>query len=197
MLGGAFNPPHVGHLVLAQEAAAALGLDEVLLIPTGEPPHKALEGDPGAEVRLEMTERAVLGGGSLRVDPLEVEAAARGEGPSFTYRTVEALREREPDREIVLLLGADTAAGLADWRSPERIVATARIGVASRPGVSGDAVRSALGELGAEGAERVPMPEVGISSSMIRDRVAGGMPIRYLVPQPVVELIEERGLYRA
>lgn len=198
VLGSAFNPPHVGHLVLAQEAAVRLGLAEVLLVPTGVAPHKEIESDPGTEARREMTDLAAAGNALLRVEPLEVEAAARGEGPSYTYLTLEGLLERDPAIEPVLLIGADAALSLAEWRCPERIVELARLGVAMRPGVKRDAVAAALAELGpARGVDYLEMPQVGVSSTGIRERVAEGLPIRYLVPDAVVELIEARGLYRA
>lgn len=194
VLGGAFNPPHIGHLLLAQEAVARLGLREAVLVPTGEAPHKVIEADPGREARLEMTRRAVAGDEGLSVSAFEVEAADRGEGPSYTVRTLEAMREERSD-ELVLLLGADTAASLGSWYEPERIVTLARVGVAPRPGIEQGEVDAALERLGGAPAEPVEMPAVGVSSTEVRERVAAGLPIRHLVPDPVIALIGERGLY--
>ncbi len=193
MLGSAFNPPHVGHLELAQEAHAQLGLAEVVLVPTGHAPHKKIESDPGAVVRVQMTRLAVDGDERMSVSELETER----DEPSFMYRTLELLAEQHPDQELVLVLGADAAAGLESWRSPGRILALARVGIAGRPGVDPSEIAAVLGRLaGEDRAEPIEMPAIDVSSSMVRARVAEGRPIRYLVPDAVAGLIAERGLYR-
>ncbi len=193
MLGGAFNPPHVGHLLLAQEARFALGLDEVLLMVTGRAPHKEIEDDPGAEVRLELARAAARGEEGLEASDLEVER----DGPSYTYLTLEQLVASEPGREIHFLLGADMAAALESWERPERVVELARLGVVPRPGTELEQVRAALERLGAaDRAEIIEMPLCGASSTLIRERAREGQPLRHLVPDPVIELIAERGLYR-
>lgn len=192
MLGSAFNPPHLGHLALAQEAYAELGLASVMLVPTGRAPHKEIEDDPGAEIRMEMARRAVLVDERLGVSDIET---ARAE-PSFTYRTLELLREERPDEELVFVMGADAAAGLETWRDPERILELASLAIAERRGVERAAVEGVLERLGGAGrAGFLEMPELEVSSSMVRERVAAGRPIRYLVPDPVADLIAERGLY--
>jgi nicotinate-nucleotide adenylyltransferase len=195
VLGSAFNPPHLGHLVLAQEAAAQLGLERVLLVPTGRAPHKEIPEDPGREVRLEMTLAAVDGNGVFEVERVEVDAAERKEDPTYTYVTLEALSGQR-DEGLVWIMGADAAVGLGEWRNPERILELARVAVAGCPGVDAAAVEAVLERLGgAERAEFIEMPVIGVSSTMVRRRVAAGQPIRYLVPEPVAELIEGRGLY--
>jgi nicotinate-nucleotide adenylyltransferase len=164
----------------------------VLLVTTARAPHKEIEEDPGAEVRLEMTKRAASGDNGVEASAIEVER----EGLSYSYLTLESLAERHPDREIFFLLGADVAAGLSSWKEPERVVELARLGVVPRPGVGLGAVRSALERLGAaDRAEIIEMPLCGVSSTMIRQRAAAGRPLRHLVPDPVAELITERGLY--
>jgi nicotinate-nucleotide adenylyltransferase len=194
VLGSAFNPPHLGHLALAQEAFARLGLGEVLLVPTGRAPHKRIEDDPGSDVRLEMTRLAVAGDERLGVSGLETES----DEPSYSYRTLELLREQRPDEELFFVMGADAAAGLESWRRPERILELARLGVAGRRGVGRSEVEAALERLGGAGrAEFLDMPQIEVSSTMVRRRVAGGRPIRYMVPDPVAELIADRGLYAA
>jgi nicotinate-nucleotide adenylyltransferase len=194
VLGGAFNPPHLGHLLLAQEAIDALGLDELVLIPTGVAPHKRIEPEPGAEMRLEMTRRAVAGAERMRASDVEV---AR-EGPSFAYRTLELLVDELQGSELIFVMGADVAAGLGSWRRPERVLELARVAIAEREGVERADVDATLAGLGAsERAEVVSMPQVGISSSMIRERIAAGRPIRWMVPDAVLGLIEEHGLYSA
>lgn len=194
VLGGAFNPPHLGHLLLAQEAIDALELDELVLMPTGVAPHKLIEPEPGPVLRLEMTRLATAGDDRLRTSDLEVGR----DGPSFAYRTLELLADELPGSELTFVMGADVAAGLEGWRRPERVLELARIAIAERPGVQRADVDSVLERLGAEGrAVVVEMPPVGISSSLVRERVAAGRPIRWLVPDRVGELISERGLYGA
>lgn len=193
MLGGAFNPPHTGHLLLAQEARWALELSEVVLMTTGEAPHKEIEDDPGAEVRLEMTRLAAATSEGVEASDLEVER----DGPSYTHETLELLAAQNPGREIWFVLGADMAAGLGSWKEPERVVEFARLAVVPRPGVGMGAVTSSLERLGAaDRAEVLDMPLCGVSSTLIRERAAAGRPLRHLVPDPVVDLIAERGLYR-
>ena len=197
VLGGAFNPPHIGHLVLAQEAAAQLGLDEVLLMPTGRAPHREITDDPGGDLRLQMTRLATAGDGRLGADAFEVDEAERHAGLSYMYLTLEALHEREPEASLVLLLGADAAVGLGAWQRSERILELAELGVAGRDGVSAGSVESALGKLGVGGrARHFEMPSIGVSSTWLRERIGAGHSIRYMVPDPVIELIESRGLYR-
>lgn len=194
VLGGAFNPPHIGHLLLAQEALDALALDELVLVPTGVAPHKAIEPEPGPRVRLEMTRLAAAGAERLRVSDLEV---AR-QGPSFAYRTLELLADELPGSDLTFVMGADVAAGLEGWRRPERVLELARVAIAERPGAERPAVDEVLDRLGArERVAVVEMPAVDVSSSAIRGRVAAGRPIRWLVPDPVGDLIAERGLYGA
>lgn len=194
VLGGAFNPPHLGHMLLAQAAIEDLGLERLILVPTGIAPHKVIEPEPGPGVRLELARAAVAGEEGIEVSAMEVEDT----GPSFSFRTLERLVERLPESELILVLGADAAAGLPAWRRPERVVALARVAVAERPGAGAAGAVAALRRLGAgDRVERVGMPQVGISSTMVRERVAAGRSIRWLVPAPVVELIASRGLYGA
>ena len=193
VLGSAFNPPHLGHLALAQEALWQLGLGEVVLVPTGHAPHKRIAEDPGREARMEMTRLAAAEDDRFSVSALEVER----EGPSYTYETLEALAEERADRELVFVMGADAAVGLESWRRPERVVELARIAVARREGVSDAEVDAVMRSLGCEGrATMLAMPQFGVSSSAVRERAKQGRPLRYLVPQPVADYIEEKGIYR-
>jgi nicotinate-nucleotide adenylyltransferase len=193
VLGGAFNPPHVGHLILAQEAIWALGLDELVLVPTGQAPHKKIEPEPGPRLRLEMTEAAAADFDGVRVSDLEV---AR-EGPSYAYRTLELLADEYPGSRPTFVMGADVATGLESWRRPERVLELAQVAVARRPGVDLATVEAVLERLGAtSGCEVLEMPAIGVSSTLVRERVAAGKPVRWLVPRAVAELIAERGLYR-
>ena len=192
ILGGSFNPPHLGHLVMAQEAHAQLGLDKVVLMPVASPPHKRLEDDPGPEARFELCRLAVAKDERFEVSRLELD---RG-GPSYTVDTLALLGESLPGHELVLILGADQASALASWHEPERVLSLARIAVASREGMEREAVVRRLHALpGHERVEFFDMPRIDVSSSLIRSRVAEGLPIRYLVPEGVAEEIESRGLF--
>jgi nicotinate-nucleotide adenylyltransferase len=183
----------VGHLLLAQEARWQLGLERVLLMVTNRAPHKEIEDDPGAGERLEMARAAAGDEDGVEASDLEV---GRDE-VSYSYRTLELLAEREPGDELYFLMGADMAAGLGGWKEPERVVELARLGVVPRPGIGLGAVSSALERLGASGrAEIIDMPLCGASSTTVRQRAREGKPLRYLVPDPVIALIEEKGLYR-
>jgi nicotinate-nucleotide adenylyltransferase len=193
VLGSAFNPPHLGHLALAQEALWQLGLDEVILVPTGEAPHKRIAEEPGREVRTEMTRLAAAEDRRFSVSALEVER----EGPSYTYETLEALAKDRADTQLVFVMGADAAVGLESWRNPERVVELASLAVARRAGVSEADVAAVMRSLGCE--ERVTMlemPQFGVSSSAVRERAQQGRPLRYLVPDSVASFIEEKGIYR-
>jgi nicotinate-nucleotide adenylyltransferase len=160
---------------------------------TKRAPHKEIEDDPGAEVRLEMARVAAEGEEGVEASDLEV----RRDEVSYSYRTLELLAEEDEGRELYFLMGADMAAGLAGWKEPERVVELARLGVVQRPGVGLGAVDSALERLGASGrAEIIDMPLCGASSTTVRQRTREGKPLRHLVPDAVIGLISERGLYR-
>jgi nicotinate-nucleotide adenylyltransferase len=192
VLGSAFNPPHLGHLALAQEALWQLGLAEVVLVPTGEAPHKRILDDPGRELRLAMTRLAAADDQRFSVSTLEVER----EGPSYTYETLELLASERGDPDLVFVMGADAAVGLESWRRPERVVELARLAVARRAGVADADVGAVLRSLDADGrATTLEMPQFGVSSSAVRERAAAGRPLRYLVPEGVARFIEEKGVY--
>jgi nicotinate-nucleotide adenylyltransferase len=193
VLGSAFNPPHLGHLALAQEAFWQLGLEEVVLVPTGQPPHKRIADDPGPECRLEMTRLAAEEDGRFSVSSLEIER----DGPSYTYETLEALAGERPDSSFVFVMGADAAVGLESWRRPERVVELARLAIARRAGIADADVAAVLRSLeAAASATALEMPQFGVSSSAVRERAAEGRPLRYLVPDAVARYIEDRELYR-
>lgn len=193
ILGSAFNPPHLGHLALAQEALWQLDLGEVLLMPTGEAPHRRILDDPGRELRLAMTRLAAADDPRFSVSTLEVER----DGPSFTYETLELLAGERGDAELVFVMGADAAVGLESWREPRRVTELARLAVARRAGVSDADVAAVLRSLGAEQrATMLEMPQFGVSSSSVRERAARGRPLRYLVPEEVARFVEEKGIYR-
>ena len=190
-LGGAFNPPHMGHLVLAQEALVHLELDSVTLMPMGRAPHREIADDPGAEVRFELCEAAVSGDERLAASRLEVDR----EGPSYTVETLEALTKEHPKDDLVWILGGDQpeSAGRHVTSTLElATVAATERGAWRRAGIFVE-----LAQL--RNSRRIvffEMIPIGLSSTYIRRRVGRGQPIRYLVPDPVAELIESRGLYR-
>jgi nicotinate-nucleotide adenylyltransferase len=160
---------------------------------TNVAPHKEIEDDPGAAVRLEMAVVAAEEEPGVEASAIEVER----DEVSYSYRTLELLSERDPETELYFLLGADMAAGLAGWKEPERVLELARLGVVPRPGVGLAAVDSALERLGASGrAEIIDMPLCGASSTTVRQRAREGKPLRHLVPDEVIGLITERELYR-
>ena len=184
VFGGLFNPPHVGHLSLCQEAAWQLGLERVVLVPTGRPSHRSAPRE-SPEMRLRLAQAAALGNPMFTVSRLEIDRP----GLSYTVDTLRELSNRYPGSSLHLLIGADQLAAMDAWREPAAIVRLARLAAALRPGT--DVSRADTPNL-----DWVEMPQIGISSSLIRERVREGRPIRYFVPDAVRELIEAEGLYR-
>ncbi len=192
IFGGTFNPPHLGHLICVQEAYLQLELDQVMLIPARVPPHKPVEEEPGAEHRLELCRLAVQGDERFTVSAIEIERP----GPSYTVDTLAELHSRAPDNELFLIVGGDIAAGFVQWHQPERVLSLATLAVAKRRGTSRSNVNTALDQIrGGDRATFFRMPRIGLSSTMIRERVRAGQPLRYLVPDPVVRYIDEHHLY--
>jgi nicotinate-nucleotide adenylyltransferase len=194
ILGGAFNPPHIGHLVCAQEALVQLELDRVVFVPVGVPPHRELEFDPGAGVRLEMVELAVAGDERFETSRIELDR----DGPSYTADTLEQLAGESPDDERFLILGGDQAANLTSWHEPERVLERATVVVFERVHWGRHAIGIKIGRLpGAERVRYLDMPLIQVSSSAIRRRMREGKPIRYLVPDKVADYITSHDLYGA
>jgi nicotinate-nucleotide adenylyltransferase len=194
ILGGVFNPPHLGHLVCAQEALVQLELEKVVFMPVGQAPHRELEGDPGAEARLEMVELAAGDDARFAISRAELDRP----GPSYTADTLRELREKATDDELFLILGGDQAAALPSWREPETVLSLATVAVVERSNWSRNAIGIKIGRLrGAERIRYLDMPIIQISSSAIRRRVSEGKPIRYLVPDKVANYIGANGLYGA
>jgi nicotinate-nucleotide adenylyltransferase len=194
ILGGTFDPPHLGHLWLATAAADELGLSKVLLVPNANPPHKRRRSLSHAADRVLMTRLAVANDPRLDVSLVELER----EGPSFTIDTLVDLGRRHPDLDLVLIMAADSLAQIETWREPDRILELASWAVGPRPGTPLP-TRAELVARWGRAAARIHLldgPALDISASQIRRRVAAGRAIRYLVPRPVEELIVERRLYR-
>lgn len=212
LLGGTFDPLHVGHLRLALEAREALGLSALCLIPAGSPPLRALP-HCAATQRLAMVECALAGLPGFSVDPGEVLAAADSAAPSYTVATLERQRRQHGDRRpLVLLLGADAFARLESWHRWRELFGLAHIGVATRPGhdIKVGAGATALdaefrarqataADLATAPAGRIvpfAITALEISATAIRERLARGLSVRYLVPDPVLDYIETHKLYR-
>lgn len=186
VFGGTFDPPHIGHLVAALDARQALELDVVLLVVANAPWQKVGSRTVSpAEDRLAMVRAAVADAPGLEVSDIEI---ARG-GLSYTADTLEALQRDEPDAELFLVLGNDAAAGFATWDRHEEVAQRARLVVVDRPGTP-TPIDDGFSWT------RVDIPELEISSTELRQRVADGRSIRYLTPEGVATSIEERGLYR-
>ena len=188
LFGGTFDPPHLGHLALAEWARDSLRLDRVLFMPAARPPHKS--GRPLSPVgaRLEMTRLAVAGHPGFEVSRLEAER----EGPSFTVDTLKTLRARRPGARWFLLMGEDSLADLATWKEPENIVRLATPVVAARPGAPARRARTAFGRR----VVWLDNPGIEVSSSAIRTRARLGRSIRFLTPDAVAHYIRRTRLYR-
>ena len=181
LLGGTFDPPHIGHLIAARAALERLGLDRVAFLPAAEPPHKTARHVSPAAQRLAMLRAAVAGEPRFEIEEAELDRT----GPSFTVDTLRALRAAAPGTDLVLLLGADQYAELPTWREPAAVRELARLVVIGR-----------AGEVPEGAVERLDMPRIDISSTLVRERVAGGLSVRWLVPRAVEQYIEDQGLYR-
>jgi len=191
IIGGSFDPPHVGHLVIASEAHARLGLERVLFVPAAAPPHKDLEQRTSAEVRLEMTALAVADDMRFVESGLEIER-----GLVYTRDMLRAVAERFPGRDLVFVMGSDSLLQLDSWYDPDAILDLCTLAVAPRPGDDLALVAAAVTRWGAGRVTVLDSPPLGISSSQIRARAAAGLPIRYLVPNAVEAFIARHGLYR-
>ena len=192
LFGGAFNPPHLGHLACAQEAHSQLGLDIVVWMPVGRAPHREIPQDPGAEARHRMCDYATAADERFGLSRIEVDR----DGPSFTVDTLRELRQRSGCNDIALSLGGDQAAALPHWHEPEEVARIATVAVAERAGSERARVEDAVAGLPAR-LEFFDMPRLDISSTLIRERAAAGKPIRYLVPDKVANFIGAQSLYGA
>lgn len=195
ILGGTFDPPHVGHLWLATLAADSFGLDQVLFMPAAQPPHKGGRLISHTTDRMLMTRLAIANDDGFELTLIETERS----GPSYTIDSVDELqRAYGPDVELVLVMASDSLNTIDTWREPDALLERIEWVVGPRPG-DPFPDRSALIDRFGANASRVHLlsgPSLDVSSSEIRRRVAAGHAIRYLVPRGVEEHIRERGLYR-
>jgi nicotinate-nucleotide adenylyltransferase len=203
ILGGTFNPPHLGHLAVARHAHDELGLDRVVLMPARIPPHKPDAEDPGPEHRLRMCRLAVDDADGLSVCAQEIERL----GPSYTVDTLRAIHATHPEARLTFILGADTAGTLPAWREPAKLLQLADLAVAARAGSAREGVLQKVaplvgtrkdagpGEAAIAGVTFLEMPIMEISSSAARRRAAHGQPIEDLVGEAVAGYIAEHALY--
>jgi nicotinate-nucleotide adenylyltransferase len=201
ILGGTFNPPHLGHLAIASHARDELELDRVLLIPAQIPPHKPTAEDPGSGHRLRMCSLLVEHAGGLSVCALEIERGGR----SFTVDTLEMIHASHPDAELTFILGADTASTLPAWRKPAKLLELVDLAVAARAGSAREQVLDTVASLSevsggaplndSSAVRFLDLPVMEVSSSMVRRRLAGGEPIDDLVGPAVAGYIKENDLY--
>jgi nicotinate-nucleotide adenylyltransferase len=197
-MGGTFDPIHIGHLVTAEEARFQFRLEQVVFIPSARPPHKADSSQSPPEDRIRMVELAIEGNPFLSVSDIEV---AR-EGLSYTIDTLRELhRDHGAGTELHFIAGADAILEILTWKNPEELLAESKFIAATRPGYPLEQLTEALPEFNSSGDNAIKnvfameIPALAISASEIRERVAGGRPFRYLVPEKVWTYIKEKGLY--
>lgn len=193
VFGGTFDPPHLGHLIIAQDLMIHTGLDRVLFLPTRTPPHKSAAGVSDAQHRLSMLELALADDPRFAISRVDLDRPA----PSYTADSLEILGREYPNAALFFLMGADSLRDLPLWHEPDRIARQTRFVVARRPGVELDPDEVVRQVPEAEGKiEIVDIPLIDISSRELRRRVRQGFPIRYYVPTAVERYVEEHGLYR-
>lgn len=195
VMGGTFDPIHVGHLTAAEWAREECRLDQVLFVPAGVPPHKEAAEVSPARHRLIMTELAVLANPAFAVSRVDVERR----GKSYTVETIAALRKELPEgTELFFIMGADSLADIPTWHEPDRLLSSCQFIVTTRPGWEIDRARELLGDLYVRHAERIrciEIPAIDVSSRMIRERLRRGGSARYLVPDLVLRYIQDRNVY--
>ena len=180
VFGGTFDPPHLGHLIVASDACDALGLDRMIFVPAADPPHKQGQVVAPPAVRLRMVRAAIAGDARFEADDLELLR----EGLSYTVDTLRELNRRHPGAELYFLVGADQVRQLHTWREPEEVSRLACLAVMHRGGEPPDVAVGVRHRI-------VPVTRVDISATEIRARLRAGRTVRYLVPEAVRALVEE------
>lgn len=182
ILGGTFDPPHNGHLLIANEVQSSLNLDEVWFMPNQEPPHKMKSGSASNKNRLEMLERAIKDNKAFHIQPLELER----EGPSYTFDTMKILHEKYEGYQFFFIIGADMIEYLPKWHKIEELIKLVQFVGVRRPSYNHQTDYPIL---------YVDVPLFDVSSSMIRERLNTGKTVKYLLPELVIDYIEENHLY--
>jgi nicotinate-nucleotide adenylyltransferase len=188
LYGGTFDPIHSVHLMVAEQARDALGLDEIWFLPARIPPHKRLKRITPDVHRVAMVERAIAGNPCFSLNKIELELEA--DQPSYTYDTVRIVKERYPGVDFYFIIGGDMAAHLPKWYKIDELIKMVQFVALARPGYK-------MENPYMQHVIEADMPQLDVSSSMIRERVASGRSIRYLVPEEVRLYIEEKRLYEA
>lgn len=193
IMGGTFDPIHIGHLAIAQEAVEYKKLDKVLFIPTGNPPHKTEKEKTKAEIRLEMVKRAVEDNNFFKVDDYEV----RKKEPSYSAKTMEYLKERYPESELYFIMGEDSLLNIESWYRYEEFLEYVVVLVAKRLGENSEILEDKVEDLKSKGyrVEIVPSHYLEISATNIRGKVKNGENPKYYLKQEVYDYILEEGLY--
>ncbi len=197
IIGGTFDPPHIGHLILAETAADVLSLDRVLFAPAADPPHKQHHKQQGAMTpapqRVAMVERAIAENPRFALSRVDLDR----EGPHYTVDMLRLLCEESPTAQLYFLMGGDSLADFPKWRDPEGILALARLAVIRRPGdaVSFEALRAVIPQI-EERAVIMDAPLMSLSGYSVRALIAAGRSVRYQIPDPVAAYIRDMGLYR-
>ena len=194
IMGGTFDPIHFGHLLAAEEAYSSFGLDEVIFVPTGQPPHKPAERVTSPEDRYAMTLLATLDNDHVCVSRIEIER----KGSSHTVDTLKEMRHWYPrgSVEFFFITGLDAVLEILSWKNPQEVGDLCRLVAVSRPGYNPQGMDD-LPERVRQAILPLEIPLLAISSTEIRRRVAEGRSIRYLVPPPVAQYIEKKRLYMA
>ncbi len=188
LYGGTFDPIHTVHLIVAEQALDALDLEEVWFLPARIPPHKRTKKITADMHRVEMVRRALKGNPRFRINTIELERDA--EQPSYTYETIRMLQARHPDVAFYFIIGGDMAAYLPEWYRIDDVIEMVQFVALARPGY-------AMVNPYMERVIEIEMPQLDVSSTMIREKASAGRSIRYLVPEAVRLYIEEEGLYEA
>lgn len=192
VFGGTFDPPHVGHLILAQVALNALGLERVLFVPAAQPPHKQGQNVTAPLHRFAMLQRAIAGNPHFEISRVDMDR----QGPHYTSDMLSILRAQHRGYDLFFLMGADSLSDLMTWRAPEWIIAQATLAVMRRPGASVnlDVLEARLPGV-RERVVLVDAPLIEIAASALRQTIRNGHSIRYQVPDAVLEYITQQRLY--
>lgn len=196
VLGGTFDPVHIGHLIIAEEARACLSLEEVVFVPSGQPWLKADQPVSPGELRLQMVRLAIASNPFFRASAIEVDRP----GPTYSVDTLSVVHEEwGPGVEVYFIMGMDTLVDLPRWKEPRRFLELCVPVIYARPGYPGEAWEELERQLPGirQRCHLIEGPVIDVSSTEIRRRVACGNSIRYLVPAQVERFIAEHGLYRA
>ena len=191
VMGGTFNPIHIGHLVTAEEALYAFSLREVVFVPAGSPWQKERSDVADAEHRYLMTVIATASNPHFRVSRMEIDRP----GPTYTIETLRRLRGELGEVELFFITGADAILQFLTWKDPEEVLGEARFIAATRPGYDLDRLEKELPEGLEDRVHVLEIPALAISSTDVRRRVRDGKPVRYLLPEGVARYIEKNGLY--